>query len=1286
MIILKHLTVERFRLLHEINLHFPQRGSILIQGPNESGKSALLESIYFALYGEPLAMNSETHSLDDLISYGATTAVVTLTLSIGATQLTVMRTIERGKGQKVSLYVRRLSMPEEGPITRLGAANERIIAELGRMDGPTLRNSCLIEQKGLGRLETISGAAREASARKLLGLERLTRVTEQFKLTSSDERLLAEAAGRLRLAEVQSHIPRLSKRFEEIEAALDAVLVVDDLAVIAQQEEEIAEQEQALEQISSQRLNLKSRIARVQQLKTADATLGEIVLAYDKIAHAKEELPAIEKQMEDLERREREELPALERRVNELADLTRSFGTLQRMSSDLLAAVDTIKELEHEQKYQEEVREDLASLDQQIAHAQEQVEQAKSSLQALEERRRAGRPQLEARLQRLRILAERLANLKELEGKYEEHLYGKESAGQKEERLRKAQHDLAETEQELTLVEAEVRQAQQQAEGLERRARQLSIRRQLEEWQRLKGLAKGIADAEQHLHAAHEQQEKLTRAAIAARDTVRWRLILLVAAAGLLLISVAAALYEVTQSNYLLATVAGLLALFFVAGVGLGTQNYLKSRTEQQVKERQAQEATSRVGMMSVAREAALRMGGSREDLAKVEREIVSLGGVVPGSLEEARRLLQQVPDKGESIADVQKRAKEKREEANAARNQLNVTMEAVAALRKECAQLEEQRARESWNGVDETLRFDLAALHRLHQEITLLAGQEGLPQSSVNKRLQRVNIEDEDTLIPLSPEESTDLPGLPELEGLVEDTLRTTEREIAALDGKLDLVTDLTRQVKIHQEALDVLLARRRTIEERNERYQTNNPAQQVEKAREQQNMLRGALQALQESLRQRVKQVGITFGQAAILAAESAARKQLEELHLVLAGKLKLQQERDEYVALLAEQQDALSNYYKQLAKSSNMLGSWIVPPNPFAEALTALRTRCQQEIQDAKEHELLKELDVLQMREGAARAKIELCQQETENAQERIAVLLIQRHRPKPKNYSRDALIAVWPLIDAYSSQDRARLEQERAAVEQELTEYEQQELTLSQQLQTGGARLDLDLARLRMEQQERSYQTKKRGLALVQAVSERLMRKTLPRTEYYMQQLLPLLTSGRYHDVHVYTEPEEGTSSGGPLHLRVWDSAAGEYVAKSALSGGTADQLSLALRLAFAITILPRELNTAPGFLILDEPLSSLDRRRTQALVDVMAGELVGQHFEQILLVSQSSAFDPAMFPYHIYLDNGLLIESNLPVAASQPHAAAAPANSRAEDEELDGDATVHIAALPTSLRP
>src|SRR5947209_17387158 len=155
MITLKHLTVERFRLLREINLHFPQRGSILISGPNEAGKSALLESIYFALYGESLVSVAgasalspqlvsarKSFSLDELVRYGETQASVTLTLSIGVTELTITRTIERDKGQSVALSIRRLGMPEEEPITRLSEANERIIAELGRVDGEALRDSC----------------------------------------------------------------------------------------------------------------------------------------------------------------------------------------------------------------------------------------------------------------------------------------------------------------------------------------------------------------------------------------------------------------------------------------------------------------------------------------------------------------------------------------------------------------------------------------------------------------------------------------------------------------------------------------------------------------------------------------------------------------------------------------------------------------------------------------------------------------------------------------------------------------------------------------------------------------------------------------------------------------------------------------------------------------------------------------------------------------------------------------------------------------------------------------
>jgi ABC-type molybdate transport system ATPase subunit len=108
-------------------------------------------------------------------------------------------------------------------------------------------------------------------------------------------------------------------------------------------------------------------------------------------------------------------------------------------------------------------------------------------------------------------------------------------------------------------------------------------------------------------------------------------------------------------------------------------------------------------------------------------------------------------------------------------------------------------------------------------------------------------------------------------------------------------------------------------------------------------------------------------------------------------------------------------------------------------------------------------------------------------------------------------------------------------------------------------------------------------------------------------------------------------------------------------------------------------LPRELSAAPGFLLLDEPLSSFDRGRAKALVDVVTGDLLGQHFEQVLFISHSSAFDPAMFPYHVYLDNGLVVESNLPVVNSLP-LPTIQSNGYGDD---DIDATMKV-AVPASV--
>lgn len=1248
MIILKHLTVERFRLLREIDLHFPQRGSILIQGPNEAGKSTLFECLYFALYGESLISarkkrsDDEYERFDDLLSYGEDQASVALILTIGPTELSIRRTIERGKGQTVALNVRKLGMPVEECITKLDVANARIIAEIGHIDGATLRNSCLIEQKSLNRLEQLSGNKREAALHKLLGLEKLTRLAEQFQVTSEDELLLAESIELLQLAEIQNRIPELSIQIGQVEAALDAVTVREDLNVVSQQEGEIAEQELALEQIQEKRKALKGQQNRIQQLRKVQSILGELIVAYETIAEAQRGLPQLEHQLNDIERREREELPVLEKRVQDLSDLTRSFGTLERMAADLLGAVNTVKDLEQELKQDEYIQKQLADLDEQIMQTRLLVDEVKQSQLELEAQIRTARPQMEARLQRLKALFERLTILEKTEQERNSRIGKRPQAEENSAELAQVGAELQEIEREHTLADSEAQQAQKRIDAIENRSRQLGIRRQLEEWQRVKVLARGLADAEQQVKTAHDQQEQLTLAVLAMRRTATLQFGLFIACIVLFILCGSGALMLILRHSYLLAAIAGVAALLLIAGAWLSLRNYRKTREKEEQANRQTQEAINRVGTMVAARENAVRMAGNQDALAQIEQELRSLGGAVPRSAEEVEYLLRQVPNQDESPADLQQQLTESKNQALPLQNKVNAIMEAVAALRKKQAQLLDLRKAEGWDNIDDLIRTGEENIAHLRGEITTAVGEEGLPIDLAPVTAPGT----EDATLAITTTPSSDA----QLRAVVEDAIKSTEQEISTLDSKQEALPELVAQLKVHQDTLDTLLARELTILKQHEQFQARQPQREIERARERQVALRDALRALQDSLRQRVQLLGMSFGQTAVSTTEAAARKQLESLHIALGRKLEIQDRHTEQAILLKESQESLSDYYRRLAKYSSSLGSWVIPPNPFAEALQSLHTRCEREIQEENEPAIAQEFEELHIQEDDSRAKIDRCKHEIEQAHERIATMLAQRNRPPAKAYSLTDISAIWPLVGENAPEDRTRLAEQLASVEQELRQFEQQELEASTRLETGKEKLDLEQAQKRMQRQERNYQTKKRGGLLINATIERLLRKMIPLTEYYIQQLLPLLTRGRFHDVSLSTEPEEGTASGGAFQLSVWEPAAAGYISQSTLSGGAADQISLTLRLAFAIASLPRELSAAPGFLLLDEPLSLANHDRMQALVDLVTGHLLSQHFEQIFFISHSDTFDPAMFPYHLYIDKGVVMECNLPPAS------------------------------------
>jgi ABC-type Mn2+/Zn2+ transport system ATPase subunit len=237
LILLERLSVDRFKGLRDVALVFPERGSVLVEGLNEAGKSTLFESVYFALYGSLLASEENRGGLESAIGYGAAEARVELAFRVGDTRLEVTRTIRRGKPSRARL---RLILPDasEEEVGQIAAINRRITQEMGDLEGAALLDSCFVEQKKLEKLEAMDAREREAALLRLLNLDRLASLERRFRSGRADERALQAREARAELAAVRDAIPAREAEEAAATLALRAAALRRDLDALAQHEAE----------------------------------------------------------------------------------------------------------------------------------------------------------------------------------------------------------------------------------------------------------------------------------------------------------------------------------------------------------------------------------------------------------------------------------------------------------------------------------------------------------------------------------------------------------------------------------------------------------------------------------------------------------------------------------------------------------------------------------------------------------------------------------------------------------------------------------------------------------------------------------------------------------------------------------------------------------------------------------------------------------------------------------------------------------------------------------------
>ena len=69
MIVLKRLAVANYKGIRALDLTFPERGSILIEGRNEAGKSTLFDAVHYALYGVPMVGDGRARACLGLVPF-----------------------------------------------------------------------------------------------------------------------------------------------------------------------------------------------------------------------------------------------------------------------------------------------------------------------------------------------------------------------------------------------------------------------------------------------------------------------------------------------------------------------------------------------------------------------------------------------------------------------------------------------------------------------------------------------------------------------------------------------------------------------------------------------------------------------------------------------------------------------------------------------------------------------------------------------------------------------------------------------------------------------------------------------------------------------------------------------------------------------------------------------------------------------------------------------------------------------------------------------------------------
>ncbi|MBT7188365.1 SMC family ATPase [Candidatus Bathyarchaeota archaeon] len=303
-------------------MSFPD-GRMLVHGINESGKSTIMEAIHYALYGFALRPNKRAGK-EDLIAYGKPSAIIELEFSIDDAEYQIRREIKR-KGANVHLLNKREDKDSLSRITTgATAVNKHILEILHGIDSDALLNSCLVEQKELGKLEASNKQDRIKAMSSLLNMESFVDARDNLRKDRSElEKTHSENLRKLqraaRAAEDYEEAEKRKTRSEERlgEIAEEKKTVGNVLGKLEKELSVILEMKQIQTVIDRSDNRLEGRLA---EEKLIEENLERVIEAEKNIDDLEAQLPDAEKRLKEATEKlsKLDELQRLDGKINEL--------------------------------------------------------------------------------------------------------------------------------------------------------------------------------------------------------------------------------------------------------------------------------------------------------------------------------------------------------------------------------------------------------------------------------------------------------------------------------------------------------------------------------------------------------------------------------------------------------------------------------------------------------------------------------------------------------------------------------------------------------------------------------------------------------------------------------------------------------------------------------------------------------------------------------------------------------------------------------------------------------